>query len=163
MPTKDSAGTQQSPPAPADADDATGDMSASAAALSSPTTDDGSSPQSPAALTPAQSRMAALGMHQPFPPSTAPVKLRIFRGPLSATEKIWFWKDQMTDPQKLRTGLCVCVCVCVCPCGHAAAADAADSWRPHEFPNWRLLNGDWLFCVLRASACLMAKQGAPTS
>jgi hypothetical protein len=109
MPTKHTGGTQQAPPAAAgEADNApeggaaTGDMSA---ALSSSPVPDDSSPQSPEPLTPAQSRMAALGMQQPFPPaSTVPVKLRIFRGPLSATEKIWFWKDQMTDPQKLRTG-----------------------------------------------------------
>eukprot|EP00750_Incisomonas_marina_P003686 INCI13355.1.p1 GENE.INCI13355.1~~INCI13355.1.p1 ORF type:complete len:428 (+),score=50.39 INCI13355.1:282-1565(+) len=54
-------------------------------------------------LTDAQSRMAALG-GAPSELSHRKVSLRIVHGPLSASEKIWFWKDQMTDAPKLKTG-----------------------------------------------------------
>ena len=57
-------------------------------------------------LTDAQSRMAALGGESSALPPRK-VALRIVHGSLSASEKIWFWKDQMTDAPKLKTGACV--------------------------------------------------------
>jgi len=51
-------------------------------------------------LTVAQSKMAALGK---FSKPTA-VPLKIFTGPLSARDRLWFWQDEPSDSKEQKIG-----------------------------------------------------------